>query len=101
MSNNLSDFSKQSYRSKTCNISQNSSNRESFLANCCPICPVFEGSKIRNLLGENYLINVRSLEVDKVISWASSAPLYRLYSTTQHWFSQHFYILPDNPYEQR
>ena len=65
VSNNLSDFLQQSCRSKTSDFDQDSSIRESFLANCCPICPVFEGSKIRKPLGERCLIDVHGLEVDK------------------------------------
>ena len=76
VSNNLSDFSQQSYRSKTRNISSKSKNRESFLANCCPKCPVFEGSKIRNLLRHIVLSVVHTSEVDKVFFGVIPFPIW-------------------------
>jgi hypothetical protein len=64
VSNNLSDFSDECNKNKTCEISRNLQKRDQFCVNCCPKCPVFKGSIIYNLLASNHLIIVRAQKVD-------------------------------------
>ena len=67
MSNTLSDLPKRYYRYKKLIVDQNFRIRELFLTICCPICPLFEGSRNRNLLVLIALSIVHALEADKVI----------------------------------